>query len=86
MTSFFRSKHFSVYFLVLFPTSSGTDKNECELAQDDCHSNATCHNVVGSFMCTCNDGFEGNGTSCIGKKNLYPLPGPVSLYTHYILD
>ena len=48
--------------------SSGifSDMNECELDRDDCHSNATCHNVVGSFMCACNDGFEGNGGSCIG--------------------
>ena len=48
-----------------------SDMNECELDQDHCHSNATCHNVVGSFMCTCNDGFEGNGTYCIGKKQTY---------------
>ena len=55
-----------IFIFVLCP-----DKNECELAQDDCHSNATCHNVVGSFMCTCNDGFEGNGTTCIGEKQKY---------------
>ena len=60
-----------MYSFASSPTSSGTklsDINECELAQDDCDSNATCHNVVGSFMCTCNSGFEGNGTTCIGEK------------------
>ena len=59
------SHHPSVYILLC------PDTNECELAQDDCHSNATCHNVVGSFMCACNDGFEGNGTTCMGEKLRY---------------
>ena len=54
---------FNVFFLVKF-----SDVNECELDIDDCHSNATCDDVHGSFVCTCNNGFEGNGTSCIGKK------------------
>ena len=47
---------------------SCSDTNECELALDNCHSNAACDNVVGNFMCTCNNGFEGNGTTCIGEE------------------
>ncbi len=44
------------------------DIDECAEGIDDCHrrSNATCDNVDGSFVCTCRDGFTGNGTSCEG--------------------
>ena len=43
------------------------DIDECELGIDNCHVNATCADVVGSFVCTCNDGFEGNGVDCTSK-------------------
>ena len=45
-----------------------TDIDECERDTDNCHVNATCADVIGSFVCTCNSGFEGNGVNCIGKK------------------
>ena len=31
---------------------------------NDCHIYATCANTVGSFTCTCKDGFAGNGSTC----------------------
>ena len=42
--------------------------NECELGLDNCHPNATCSDVDGSFDCFCNIGFEGDGSSCISKN------------------
>ena len=30
----------------------------------NCDVNATCSNTDGSFVCTCNDGYQGNGTTC----------------------
>ena len=42
--------------------------DECALSGSQCHSNATCHNTDGSFQCTCNNGFSGNGTMCTGTK------------------
>ena len=48
-----------------------TDVNECELGVDTCHENATCFDVVGgegSFNCTCNTGYTGNGSSCTGES------------------
>ena len=40
------------------------DINECELEGDDCHMYATCNDTFGSFECTCNSGFEGDGVNC----------------------
>ena len=40
------------------------DLNECFLETHNCHENADCTNSIGSFECTCNDGFSGNGTMC----------------------
>ena len=63
-----------IYFNVEYFTDSmhispslHADIDECELGIDDCHVNATCADVVGSFVCTCNDGFEGNGVDCTSK-------------------
>ena len=43
------------------------DNNECLLASHNCHTNATCVNTNGSFTCSCNNGYSGNGISCEGK-------------------
>ena len=42
------------------------DISECILDTDNCHSNALCTNTDGSFICTCADGYKGNGTFCEG--------------------
>jgi len=51
-------------------SSLHADIDECELDTDNCHVNATCTDVIGGFVCTCNSGFEGNGVNCISKKFL----------------
>ena len=30
-----------------------------------CDENATCQNTLGSYNCQCNDGFDGDGFSCV---------------------
>ena len=47
-----------------------TDIDECTLGTDNCDVNANCTNTIGSFECFCNDGFEGDGTSCSGKDKV----------------
>ena len=42
-----------------------TDVNECEM--DPCHADAECTNTAGSYMCTCNAGYSGDGIQCTGK-------------------
>jgi hypothetical protein len=44
------------------------DINECVLhGTDICHDNARCDNTVGSYNCTCNPGYSGNGRVCNSK-------------------
>ena len=39
------------------------DINEC-LTEKPCDGNATCADLFGSFTCTCNAGFTGDGVTC----------------------
>ena len=42
------------------------DADECTNGNHDCAANATCTNTVGSFYCTCQSGFSGDGNTCTG--------------------
>ena len=44
------------------------DINECgNETLNDCHPNALCNNTIGSYTCTCKDGYSGDGkNSCEG--------------------
>lgn len=55
-----------VFLLLLFLVL--IDIDECTAGSHNCHSSATCNNTVGSFNCTCNNGYSGDGTSCIGTE------------------
>ena len=45
--------------------------DECTLGTDNCHEKATCANTAGSFICTCIDGYSGDGVTCAGKNVNY---------------
>ena len=46
-----------------------TDVNECALPHSPCGSaDAVCINTAGSFTCSCNDGFMGDGGFCVSGK------------------
>ena len=50
-----------------------TDINECisNTQYHNCHYNAICSNTYGSYNCSCNTGYSGNGVDCQG--NLFSL-------------
>ena len=39
------------------------DNNECE-TDGICDENAVCLDIPGSYICTCNSGYSGNGDTC----------------------
>ncbi len=46
------------------PTCASSEVDECALGTDNCDDNATCTNTPGSFDCSCNSGFFGDGIAC----------------------
>ena len=49
---------------------SWTDIDECALGTDNCDATATCTDTEGSFNCTCNPGFEGDGVNCMNAATI----------------
>ena len=51
------------------------DINECENSDlNNCDGNAQCTNTKGSFICSCNPGYTGDGINCTSKiHTLLPL-------------
>ena len=45
-----------------------TDIDECSEVLDSCDMNADCTDTDGSFTCTCQVGFSGDGLTCTSKK------------------
>ena len=39
------------------------DINECSAGGNNCDPNAECTNTLGSFTCTCNQGYSGDGVN-----------------------
>ncbi|XP_066274485.1 von Willebrand factor D and EGF domain-containing protein-like [Branchiostoma lanceolatum] len=52
------------------------DEDECARVPPACHADATCTNTIGSYQCSCNPGFAGNGIQCIDENQ-----GPCVTYT-----
>ena len=46
---------------------SATDIDECDNGTDNCSSNAYCNDTIGSYECTCNVGYSGDGVTCEGN-------------------
>ena len=44
------------------------DIDECSASPSVCDINANCSNTRGSYICTCNAGYNGDGKSCHGRR------------------
>ena len=52
-------------------TIISTDINECPA--NPCNTNAMCFDTHGSYVCSCNDGFMGDGNLC--QSNTFFIHG-----------
>ena len=43
-----------------------SDIDECSSSNGGCHEDAACDNIEGSFTCTCQPGYSGDGLNCVG--------------------
>ncbi|XP_073231829.1 uncharacterized protein [Porites lutea] len=48
-------------------TNCEDDIDECDENIHQCNKNAACNNTKGSYSCTCNTGFHGDGYNCTDK-------------------
>ena len=58
ITSEKRDIHANIFYTI--------DINECA-STSDCHAHAICMNTVGSYVCTCMEGYTGDGKDCTGN-------------------
>ena len=45
------------------------DIDECS-TNNLCHEKANCNNTIGSYTCACDLGYSGDGSSCLGMRNV----------------
>ncbi|XP_074955413.1 uromodulin-like 1 [Phalacrocorax aristotelis] len=69
ITAFRDAFEHSSYFTVDKSNLSINDYDECKSKEDDCSPDASCHNTLGFYQCSCNEGFadvhpERPGRSC----------------------
>jgi mannan endo-1,4-beta-mannosidase len=53
--------------------SCNVDINECARGTANCSPNAACVNTVGSYLCSCYQGFKGDGKTCVETENFKSL-------------
>ena len=82
-----RNRHSEDRKVKLSPTLF-TDINECTSPEtNDCDSNAECSNAEGSYICSCNEGYTGDGRNCTGTVlHAWNLIRVISFYGKVILD
>ena len=52
---------------------SPADVDECAQALHDCRPSQECHNLPGSYQCTCPDGYRKIGPECVGESGERPF-------------
>eukprot|EP00729_Bicosta_minor_P004848 gene4848-9579_t len=62
------SSGFDMEFAAPFEPGVCNNVNECSTSLAQCHTDAGCFDVVGSYFCVCNPGYVGDGLSCEDAK------------------
>jgi len=47
-----------------------TDINECN-GMANCGSNALCKNLIPGYQCTCREGYQMRGNTCVGESSSF---------------
>ncbi|XP_072028540.1 uncharacterized protein [Amphiura filiformis] len=68
------SNYFCVCEIGITGMNCENDIDECSVSPSPCDVNAFCTNTFGSFTCTCNTGFAGDGFSCTAINYCLSLP------------
>ena len=58
------------------------DIYECTVGENRCHDNAVCSNLLGSYDCTCESGFTGDGFSCVGELAILRHKHYIAIFYH----
>ena len=86
------NRHSNEWIIFIFLCNC-VDVNECD--DSPCGEYATCTNSDGSYHCSCNDGFSGDGEQCSGRTlislkismilfdSLFTVPPYLSLFIHF---
>ncbi|XP_019412658.1 PREDICTED: uromodulin-like 1 [Crocodylus porosus] len=83
-TAFRDAFQHSSYFTVDNNSFSIHDYDECKREEDDCSVEASCHNVYGSYQCSCNEGFIDLNSDRPGRncKAFSPSGSPAATDDH----
>jgi len=63
----FVTSRYSMCVSILCVVRVIADINECARNKHDCDVNAGCTNNEGSFTCHCNEGYTGDGRTCVSE-------------------
>ena len=64
-----RDKHITA-FIFIHNSCFSLEMKICGTPNDDCSQYATCADTgPGTYSCTCNEGYTGDGKSCKGRKH-----------------
>ena len=60
----------SFFCVEVFWHENKKDIDECDQEIDNCDVQATCTNTPGSYNCTCDIGYSGDGFNCTGNISI----------------
>ena len=80
MSNFIRtSQIYNCLYIYLYTFLRYVDINECA-GVNNCSDDSNCTNILGSYQCSCHDGYldEGNGYTCTGMLLFILILDPAS--------